>query len=551
MLGILFSVRKIELQAAEYDRDPMQDGCMTQTDGANINEDYPELLRMGSNSFTTVTSVKNGIDVSKFQGNIDWTAVKASGVEFAFIRVGYRGLDYGTLNDDPYYKRNIEQANAAGVKVGVYIFSQATTPAEAEEEAEYIVSRIRNYKITLPVVIDYEFGNGHTGRLANANLSKQAGTDVCRAFCARVESYGYTGMVYANKDMLTNYIYGTQIADQYLIWLAQYNNQVTYEGNYNFWQYSSKGTVSGINGVVDMDFWYVKDNVDDFSLNGLQYNDSVGWAYYKNGVIDTSYTGVAQNSYGKWYIKNGYIDWTYTGMVLSGGAWYYVANGQCQTDYTGMACNENGWWYFTNGQLDWNYTGYGVNQYGYWYYRNGRIASDYTGMLYEWDVWRYLENGHINFDYTGMACNEYGWWYFTNGDLDWHYTGMACNEYGWWYYQDGRLDWNYTGYGVNQYGYWYYRNGRIASDYTGMLYEWDVWRYLENGHINFDYTGMACNEYGWWYFTNGDLDWHYTGMACNEYGWWYYQDGRLDWHYTGKGYNQYGEWNYVDGRLAS
>lgn len=257
------------IKAAEIDRDPMENGRMSPME--EEQEDFSSLLRSGSNDYVAVTGVKNGVDVSKWQGNIDWNAVKSSGIEYAFIRVGYRGMDQGTLAEDPYYKQNIEQATAAGIKVGVYIFSQAINVAEAEQEADYIVSRIRNYNITMPVVIDYEFGNGMTGRLANANLSKQAGTDVCNAFCARVESQGYTGMVYANKNMLTNYVDGSQIANQYLIWLAQYNTHVTYSGNYNFWQYCSDGAVSGIQGNVDMNYWYIKDGVEDFSINGLYY----------------------------------------------------------------------------------------------------------------------------------------------------------------------------------------------------------------------------------------------------------------------------------------
>lgn len=368
------------IKAAEIDRDPMENGRMSPME--EEQEDFSSLLRSGSNDYVAVTGVKNGVDVSKWQGNIDWNAVKSSGIEYALIRVGYRGMDQGTLAEDPYYKQNIEQATAAGIKVGVYIFSQAINVAEAEQEADYIVSRIRNYNITMPVVIDYEFGNGMTGRLANANLSKQAGTDVCNAFCARVESQGYTGMVYANKNMLTNYVDGSQIANQYLIWLAQYNTHVTYSGNYNFWQYCSDGAVSGIQGNVDMNYWYIKDGVEDFSINGLYYNESMGWVYYKNGSIDTSYTGVASNQYGLWYVKDGIVDFSYTGLAMAtDGKWYYVQSGGVDTNYTGMVHTNDKWWKIVNGQVDLNYNDlYDSPQLGWIKIENGRMNEGYNDL---------------------------------------------------------------------------------------------------------------------------------------------------------------------------
>ena len=149
---------------------------------------------------------KLGVDVSKYQGTINWAQAKAQGVEFAIIRVGYRGSSSGTLNEDPNYVRNIEGALAQGIPVGVYIFSQAITEAEAIEEANYVISRIYRYNITLPIVIDFEYASsssGNGGRLYEANLSKTQATAICKAFCRTVQNAGYTGMVYANKSMLT------------------------------------------------------------------------------------------------------------------------------------------------------------------------------------------------------------------------------------------------------------------------------------------------------------------------------------------------------------
>lgn len=199
-----------------------------------------------------------GIDVSYYQGNIDWKKVKADGIDFAIIRVGYRGSGEGKLNEDSCFKQNIEGALDAGVKVGVYIFSQAITKKEAREEANYILDRIKDYDITLPVVLDYEF-TGDPGRLKAANLSKKKATNICLEFCDTVQAAGYTPMVYANPDMLINYLNPEDISSKYLIWLAHYTTETSYTGKYDYWQYSSEGSVDGIIGNVDMNFFYGTD----------------------------------------------------------------------------------------------------------------------------------------------------------------------------------------------------------------------------------------------------------------------------------------------------
>lgn len=209
-------------------------------------------------------TIKKGIDVSVYQGDINWKKVKADGIDFAFVRVGYRGYgSEGTLRTDARYESNIKGALDAGIQVGVYFFSQAITKAEAREEANYILQRISKYNISLPVVIDYEYASnsqGLTGRLYNARLSVSDATDICRAFCAAVEAAGYEGMVYANKSMLQNNLNASKIAKDYKIWLANYTNKTNYAGEYDFWQCSSTERVDGINGNVDFDFWYVPAN---------------------------------------------------------------------------------------------------------------------------------------------------------------------------------------------------------------------------------------------------------------------------------------------------
>ncbi len=205
-------------------------------------------------------NVVHGIDVSKYQYNIDWPKVAADGVDYAIIRVGYRGYGAsGGMGADPYFIKNIEGAILAGIDVGVYFFSQATTVEEAIEEAQYTLDKIAGYPITMPVVFDFEYAsvNGKTGgRLYNAKLTKKEATAVCMAFCETIENAGYVPMVYANSVMLNNDVNASEISSKYKIWLANYTSMTSYKGTYDFWQYTSKGKVDGITGKVDCNFWY-------------------------------------------------------------------------------------------------------------------------------------------------------------------------------------------------------------------------------------------------------------------------------------------------------
>lgn len=233
-------------------------------------------------------AIVNGIDVSKYQGSIDWNQVKQAGIDFAFIRVAYRGASTGSLFTDPNYAANIQSAAAAGVKVGVYVYSQAVSPDEGVEEANYVLSLIRGYNVTMPVIMDYEYSSGGGGRLQNANLSKDTATATVNAFSAQVAASGYTPMVYANKNMLENALNTGSIP--YLIWLANYTTSTSYAGDYRAWQYSSKGSVAGISGNVDMDFWYGDMSnisyVQGASYNGVDYSAVFDAAYYSNKYPD-------------------------------------------------------------------------------------------------------------------------------------------------------------------------------------------------------------------------------------------------------------------------
>lgn len=219
-------------------------------------------------------TVRPGIDVSSWQGNIDWNAVARSGVQFVFIRMAYRASSSGTLATDTKAIANLQGALNAGLKVGAYIYSQAINQAEAEQEADYICNLLNGYNISMPVAMDYEYKNDG-GRLHDANISKEQGTANVMAFCARVASRGYTPMLYANKNFLQSQVDGVYIGNYYKVWLANYTNQTSYEGEYSFWQHSSSGTVDGIEGTVDCDVWY-----DFGNASGISYATHVqdyGW----------------------------------------------------------------------------------------------------------------------------------------------------------------------------------------------------------------------------------------------------------------------------------
>ncbi len=197
------------------------------------------------------SSGSRGIDVSKWQGNIDWGAVATSGISFAIIRVGYRGATTGALIEDPYFRQNIAGATRAGIKVGVYFFTQAVNEAEAIEEASMAVSLISGYKVTYPVFIDTE--SATNGRANGLDVGTR--TAVVQAFCRTVAASGYKAGVYASKSWYNSKLNASGLSN-YTIWVAQYNATCTYTGKYNMWQYTSKGSVPGINGNVDMNISY-------------------------------------------------------------------------------------------------------------------------------------------------------------------------------------------------------------------------------------------------------------------------------------------------------
>ena len=194
-----------------------------------------------------------GIDVSKWQGEIDWDKVKNSGIDFVIIRCGYRGSVTGSLVEDPYFLQNIKGATSSGLKVGVYFFTQAINEVEAVEEASMVVSLLGDYELQYPVFIDTE-GAGGEGRADNLDVETR--TMVCEAFCRTIENAGFEAGVYASRNWYNNNLNTSELED-YVIWLAEYRSAPLYQGYYRMWQYTSKGKVDGIEGNVDMNISYM------------------------------------------------------------------------------------------------------------------------------------------------------------------------------------------------------------------------------------------------------------------------------------------------------
>lgn len=201
----------------------------------------------------TTSNSRVGIDVSKWNGDIDWDKVKNAGIEFAIIRAGYRGSVTGSLVEDPYFAGNMRGAAASGMPVGVYFFTQAVNEVEAVEEASAVLQLVREYELDYPIFIDTE-GAGGNGRADGLDVETR--TLVCEAFCRTIENAGYEAGVYGSRNWYNHNLQTDRLED-YCIWLAEYRSIPIYQGYYQMWQYTSKGSIDGIEGNVDMNISYL------------------------------------------------------------------------------------------------------------------------------------------------------------------------------------------------------------------------------------------------------------------------------------------------------
>lgn len=188
--------------------------------------------------------------MSTYQGNIDWDKVKADGVQFAILRCGY-GSDL-TYQDDGQFKKNAKECERLGIPYGVYLYSYANNIEKACSEASHVLRVIKGFKLDFPVYYDLEDANT-TGKCSKDMIAK-----IAEAFCGRIEKAGYKVGIYANLSWFNNLL-TDKVFDKWDKWVAQYNDKCTYKGKYTMWQYTDKGTVDGINGKVDMNYFYGKE----------------------------------------------------------------------------------------------------------------------------------------------------------------------------------------------------------------------------------------------------------------------------------------------------
>lgn len=195
-------------------------------------------------------SAKTGVDVSFYQQDIDWQAVAADGIDFAIIRLGYRGYTEGGLMMDERFETNVQGALDAGLEVGVYFFSQAITPEEAEAEAAFVLHAIEDYEITGPIAFDWEpITSGQNAR--TDGMTGEVLTQCAKAFCAQVAQGGYEPAAYFNQDL--GYLhYDLRELTDYTLWLAEYDQKPDFYYHFDLWQYTHTGTVAGIEGNVDL-----------------------------------------------------------------------------------------------------------------------------------------------------------------------------------------------------------------------------------------------------------------------------------------------------------
>lgn len=276
----------------EDDIDASLEDTSVKESAGNIADEY---------EIKTLDGALFGIDVSKWNNEINWEKVKEAGVTFAIIRCGYRGSQTGAIVEDPYFRANVEGATAAGIPIGIYFFTQAVSEKEGIEEASAVISLIRDYKITYPIFIDTESagGNGRADKLGVEDRTK-----AIEAFCETIRAGKYNAGVYASKNWFKGRLDVSKMSEKNVTWLAEYNDKPTYEGKYHMWQYTSAGRIPGIEGRVDMNMSYLdvygksvdKESSDNESLdneatdkkNGNSSDKSLDKADSKNGSDEDS-----------------------------------------------------------------------------------------------------------------------------------------------------------------------------------------------------------------------------------------------------------------------
>ena len=253
---ILMTIRNIYMQAYRA-RQFLLEEQLVETDPNMHTYNWDNLTwRNGlptyeDDSYTSVI----GIDVSSHQKSIDWSAVKNNGVKFAMIQIGYRGYETGALMDDAYFEENIQGAIENGIDVGVYFFSQAVSAEEARAEADFVLERVKKYKLQLPIVFDLEEVSNATDRVENTTSEER--TQAAVTFMNHIKNAGYQAMVYSSSQLFET-VFDINYLHDYDFWVADYSSVPNFSYHFSIWQYTDAGTVDGISTNVDMNIMFVK-----------------------------------------------------------------------------------------------------------------------------------------------------------------------------------------------------------------------------------------------------------------------------------------------------
>ena len=396
----------------------------------NGNYTYFDSNGYQTSSTASLAGTIKGIDVSQYQKNIDWAAVKSQGISFAFVRVGH-----GSHNLDPYYKQNMSSANAVGIKTGVYFYSTAKSPSDAKSDAQWVIDQLQGYNVSYPVALDLE-DNSQT------SLGKDAITAIAKSFCDEIKSAGYTPMIYCNENWAKNYIDLSSLSGVYK-WVARYNGTFNTSISRNIWQAGSTTFLNGISAnSVDIDFSYT-----DFSNIVTPRTKHVS-GYTKN-------TGKWVSGSGGWWYQNSDGSYPANKWFYDGGKWYYF-------DSSGYV--KTGWYH---GNAGWYYLGYygmyekqWMNDGGTWYYflDSGLMATGWAKVNGKW------------YYFSGSGAMQTGW-VQSPGSGNWYYLsdyGMleSCwvKDKGKWYYlsSSGTLT---TGWKeIKGKYYYFYGSGELATN---------------------------------------------------------------------------------------
>ena len=500
-----------------------EDGQLVAED-ASSEEDGIALLSM---DILPDGATAQGIDVSEHQGRIDWNAVKASGIDFAILRVGFGAPSWGG-RVDYQFNRNISECERLGIPYGVYIYSYAFDNQQAADEASMVINCLSGHNPRLPVYYDLE-DNSIIANGRQTGIASRA-----QVFCNRISAAGYEPGIYANlnwfNNILTDSVFKSSSWDH---WIAQYNSQCDYTGNYSFWQYKSNGKVLGINGNVDMNYAYV-----DVSLYHWQLIDSTWYYAASNGK---AYAGWLFQS-GTWYWLepdaggamatglhecNGSLYWfnssgaMATGWVLDGGTWYYATgSGALASGWLSL----NGTWYWldpsthamttgvqTIGSCEYIFNSTGKmmancwsNGDGSWMYHSSSSgAIDLKGIMTDSGIQLIDDDGNAR---TGWIESQGSRYYCSaNGVI---LTGWQQIAGSWYYFNsDGRMA---TGW-LNDGGNWYWLDSASGIMKTGWLSRGDTWYYLDAAR------GGVMLSNGWYWI--GSTDYKFSSSGAMVGAW--------------------------------